>query len=52
MKMKDLVVNKSHQKQKKIKILITENQANMIIESLKTDLLKSNEFKLNEKNQR
>jgi hypothetical protein len=37
MKMTDLVVNKSPQKQKKMKIIITENQAKMIIEKMKIE---------------
>ena len=52
MKMTELVENKSPQKQKKMKIIITENQEKMIIERMKTDILKSNEFNINETNQR
>ncbi len=52
MKMTDLVVNKPPQKQKKMKIIITENQAKMLVERMKIDHLKSNELKINETNQR
>ena len=44
MKMTDLVVNKTPQKQKKMKIIITENQAKMIVEKMKIDHFKSKEF--------
>ena len=50
--MTDLVLNKSPKKQKKMKIIITENQAKMIIERTKSDFFKSNEFNTNETNQR
>lgn len=52
MKMTDLVVKKTPQKYKKMKIIITENQAKMIIERMKTDFIKSNEINANETNQR
>ena len=52
MKMTDLVVNKSPQKHKKMKIIITENQAKMIIEKMKLEDFKSKEYDINETNQR
>ena len=52
MKMTDLVVNKPPQKQKKMKIIITENQAKMLVEKLKIDHFKSKELNINETNQR
>lgn len=38
MKMKDLVVNNTPQKQRKMKIIITENQAKMIVQKLKSNI--------------
>jgi len=52
MKMRDLVCNKSPQKQKKMKIIITENQAKMIVERMKIEDFKPKEFNKNETNQR
>ncbi len=50
--MTDLVENKQPQKQKKMKIIITENQAKMIVERMKIDHFKSQELNVNETNQR
>jgi hypothetical protein len=52
MKMNDLVVNNTPQKQRKMKIIITENQAKMIVERMKIDYFKSKELNINETNQR
>jgi hypothetical protein len=52
MKMTDLVVNKQPQKQKKMKIIITENQAKMLVEKMKIDHFKLKELNINETNQR
>jgi len=52
MKMTDLVVNKQPQKQKKLKIIITENQAKIIVERMKIDHFKSKELNINETNKR
>ena len=52
MKMTDLVVQKPPQKQKKMRIIITENQVKMIVERLKVDHFKLRKLKINETNQR
>jgi hypothetical protein len=49
MKITDLVVNKPTKNQKKLKIIITENQAKMIVERMKIDHFKSKQFNKNEK---
>jgi hypothetical protein len=50
MKMTDLVVNKPPQKQKKMKIILTENQVKMLVEKMKIDPFKSKELNINETN--
>ncbi len=52
MKMSDIVVNKSQQRQKKMKIIITENQAKMIVERIKIENFKPEDYNINETNQR
>jgi hypothetical protein len=52
MKMKDLVVNNTPQKQRKMKIIITENQAKMIVQKIKIEHFKSKELNTYETNQR
>ena len=52
MKMTDLVFNTSPKKQKKMKIIITENQVKMIFEKMKIEDFKPKEYNKNETNQR
>ena len=52
MKMTDLTINKTPQKQKKMKIIITENQAKMLIQKIKINHFEPKELNLNETNQR
>ena len=52
MKMTDLLVNKSPQKQKKMKIIITENQAKMIVGKMRIEDFKLKKYNINETNQR
>ena len=52
MKMKDLVFKTLPKKQKKMKIIITENQVKMIFEKMQIKDFKPKEYNKNETNQR
>ena len=52
MKMKDLVFKTLPKKQKKMKIIITENQVKMIVGKIRLEDFKLKKYNINETNQR